>query len=528
MASTKKKNNPYQLDVHSDFSGGLNVDSAPDNLADNQLEVVENFDFDYRGAITQRLGCEKVNALPYPNVVHKIIELVRTNESVYYLAVIGNSLYSLDSTTWAPTLVQTFDSPDIGYFTFSGTLYVTGTVGGEDYYWTYMLPPNPRLLDVIPTNNCNLTAVKKCRKFVWNHQNSRIYACSNKSYNLFYSEPNDPQYFLETSRLVPTTADGYIQTIIPFSSGLVVVFDNTVWAWQGIDPATDAVWKKLPLTHGTLSSYSVCATPSSLTMLSEGGLHALNPAILDNDLMILSNEEMSINMAENKVMKILKGIVHPSTVVSVYDTINRRYLMAYGDDPNDPNNNKILVLNWPLKSFAIYTGIPVNDFCRTRNGDILIAAGNYILKMNSGYNDVNPTTGEPVAINAKMRSKQWSMGSPHYQKKTNKLFLSAVQHETGDSTVDLGVISGYKSVSYPGVLLDESFSWGEDWGRVWGWSDVISKEMRCRLRGQRFQFVCEHNVLNEPLSILGLAFNYKLSRPKGVKINGTAQKNVLS
>jgi hypothetical protein len=759
----KIKSSKYTLEPHTDFSGGLNVDSAVDNLEENQLEILENFDLNQKGALDQRKGCIALNTAPYAAEVKQLFEWPRSNGDIMVLAMIGTSLYLInESNNWTATLIKALDDSNIGYFIHQDKFYLTGKEGGVDKYWVYTdnkqietitvigsvtttgnvdiivtsailsgsplkvhcsvtsgdtasavatkiisalransnigavfsvsgenadvvlttieggahdatlnieikqqgvkqveaqwlwatdlittagnayvtvtasgLTGSPITIQVpvalndgptevgqkirtalsantnisnfftvdnsvggitltkkvaeandstlniaygnstcaglhgddssstivngkisaagltdVPTSvdtqdggelvvtevspnsdsTNDLSPIKRCRRFLWNYRNMRIYASGDPKDRdcLYYSEANDPTFFKKTNKVYPTTGDGDVAELSLLSTALLTIYDNSIWAWTGTDPATDATWEKLPLTHGTTAPGSVCITPSSLTMVSEGGLHALNPAILDKEIMLLSNEEMSVNMAENKIMKILQSIVHPETVRSVYDTINRRYYLAYGDDADDPNNNKILVLYWPLKSFSIYNGIIANDMIRRRSGTILVASGNYILQMNTGLNDVDILTGQPKAIDAQVRSKQWGLGSNMNLKRTNKLFLAVVQYSEGDSTIDLGVISGYKSLLWKNVLLNEAFIWGTEWGRIWGWSDVVGKEARCGIKGQRFQFYCRHNKLNEPLTILGVGFNFKYSKPKGVKIRVKAQKNILS
>jgi len=47
-----------ELQVYQDFSGGLNVTTSHDNMADNELSYIKNMSFDERGAIARRTGME--------------------------------------------------------------------------------------------------------------------------------------------------------------------------------------------------------------------------------------------------------------------------------------------------------------------------------------------------------------------------------------------------------------------------------------------------------------------------------------
>jgi|GEM_PF-2761180 len=583
------------LKPYLDFRGCLNVDAAPDNLADNELSVAENIDPEERGGIAKRKGTAPLLAtsgtcpdqtgmttiqiklesgasvvndyykdfrivivagtgqwqvrtisaydgttkiatvdeawttqpdstsqyqvvVNYGGQVEKIIEWPRKDGTTVLLAVIGTTLCKI-GTDNKKTELKVLDSANIGYFFYADVFYFTGKESGTDKYWQY---DGTTVSEVTPNAavDNDLTPIKRCRIFVWHLKSQKIFAAGdpNDRAALYFSEAGDPSYFKGTSILYPTTGDGPIKALKEYGEAMAVAFQGDWWAYKGVDPASDATWTKLPAGQGTVAGATATLTPNSLTFMGLGGIYSLSPGILDYNITLLTGDELVKNRAKDKVTSIVRSMVHPETATAVYDKYNEKYMLAYGDDAANSRNNKILVLDWGLQGFTIYTNLQVNDFCLRANGDLLIATNGYILKANQGYRDWDAANGKYVAIHYKAYGKGWSLDYPFNRKKTKKLFIAAKQYDTETSTVDVKVQSDYLSVSKPGISLDESFTWGEAWANLWGWTDYIGKEMQCKLKGNRFQVQLENNVIDEPVTIYGLAFMYSLRKPKGVKV----------
>ncbi len=521
-----------EVEEYNDFSGGYVTDVELDAMADNQLVKAENVDLDMRGAVKKRKGTVPLNEVAYSSEITRLIKWSKKDGSVVYIGLIGTSLRILNQDSeWAEsTILKTLDSTDFGYFIHNDKFYFTGQESNTDKYWVYDGSTTAEVAAYSDASN-DLGPIKRCRKFVWNPQNLRIYAIGDRNDKsaLYYSEANDPTYFKATSKLYPTTGDGPAIGVTSFGKGVLALYQNSIWAWGGVDPASDATWKKLPLTHGTISAGTVCLTPSSLTMLGVAGIYSLSPAIFDEDWMLIAGSQLSVNLAQDKVVSLLiNELTHVSTAISTYDIVNNRYLMAYGDDSSNPKNNKILVYHWNTQCFSIYTGIQVSDFCLNEKGEVLIASGKYVLKLGEGLNDWDVDKAEYKPIKFKMWSKELSLGYSLQTKKYKSVIVAVQQFSEAETIADVGIMAGNKSLLYSDVAFNESFVWGDPWGAIWGWINYTDREFRCRLKARRIQVRIEQDLLDQDIIIYGIGFIFTVKKAKGVKVNVNPEKNVLS
>lgn len=606
-----------------DFRGGLNLDAAPDNLADNELMETNNCILDERGAVSKRKGTIPLNTLSYGAQVERLIEWPRQDGTKTLLAIVGATLCKINS-DYTKTSLKVLDNAEIGFFFYADKFYFTGKENGTDGYWYYdgtnvavvqlpapgsaptltasgsgtglgagtykgkvvfvndigaeslasaeasvtiaagqqinwsNIPTGPagttkrrlyrtaaggsvfKALTTISDNttttytdttpDANLGAaskddnglayIKRCRLFLWHTKSQRIFAAkdANDRAALYYSEPGDPAYFKETNKLYPTTGDGPVYSLALFGDAMATIYQNSIWAWKGVSPATDAEWMKLPCEYGTVAERTPRLTPNSLTFLGQGGIISLSPGLIDNNLVMLTGDDLIKNLAKDKVASLIRSITKPAIACAVYDRINDRYMLAYTDTAGATRNSKVLVLDWGLKSYTIFTGWQVNDIIHRANGDLLIATDGYILKAEQGYKDWDVNTGDYKPIEFSVKTKHWNLDYPVHIKKTKRLFLASKQFDAEMSSVNLTVNGGYETLSYNNISLDESFTWGGPWGSFWGWSELTTREIKCKLKGHRFQVALENSIIDELITIYGIAFEYRVRKPRGVKV----------
>jgi hypothetical protein len=203
----------------------------------------------------------------------------------------------------------------------------------------------------------SLSSVKNC-KYAVRHTNSYrfFFAGDNTDKSaLYYSEPNQPNFIKATSILYPTEAEGPIVGLTEMMGYLVVSYENGDWVYTGVDPAQDAQWKKIPTRHGAHNQNVITLTNNSLTTYGDNGIYVKNPSILGQDDNMVPGENFIVNIAKNKVEGLLDNITDPKAAVSVYDPEDDFYYLAFCDDGTG-TNNKVLVYNWMVKGFTLWTG----------------------------------------------------------------------------------------------------------------------------------------------------------------------------
>ena len=158
--------------AYDDFRGGLNTDSSPSLLDDKELQEALNVDLDERGALASRMGTIPLNATAYTGEVTKLIEWPRADGTVVMLGVIGTNLVKFD-TSWVPTALQALTNPDIGWFIHADKFYFTDSTEYRVYDGTTVAAVTA---NTDATND--LAPIKKCKLFVRNPTNYRIYRLS--------------------------------------------------------------------------------------------------------------------------------------------------------------------------------------------------------------------------------------------------------------------------------------------------------------------------------------------------------------
>ncbi len=515
----------------NDFRGGMNVDTAAELLAANELVLADNCDLDRLGAITKRPGADVMNMEAYAQKITQVIEWVRSNGTVTLLAVSSDdttyAINKVDEDTGALTLIRAVASPKVGWCALN--------VGGSDRLYfvdgSELYVYDGTTCEAVTPNAAadnDLTPIRKCKWLVYNPRSYRIYAAGNPdaASRLYYSEANDITYFKNTSFLVPTGSDGPVTALAVFAHALLVFYSDSLRAWKGTDP-TDATWTAVPVPYGTNAPDTVCLTPNSLTWLSRSGLICLNPAILDYNLTMLPGEELVTDISRGKVSSLVRGIKSHATCCAIYDTLRNRYLLAY----TEMDQRKMLVLNWELKAYTRYTGLGANCLCARKSGDIAFGSDGHIGVIRAepifvgvdcwGVDNEFSLVLTPIKLDV---HTGWSnLQRPMMKKRLHKLFIVGHSENTADSHLGVKIKSVGSSTNDLGnvIFSIEGMSWGDAWGGMWPASELQTVELRARTDGERFQLMLTNAEAGASISIYGYLYEYALKhKPKGVKANG--------
>ena len=372
---------------------------------------------------------------------------------------------------------------------------------------------------------------KKCTMFVFHVNSMRIFGSGNANdpTAVYYSEPGDPTMVKSTSIMYPASAEGKVTGMLQFMQSVLVSYNYSWWQFAGHDPegefgAPDATWTKLPIPHGCVGPDAVVLTPQSFTFLSRDGLHAVSTNLLSQTFIAIESKDLVRNLTGEKVDSIMKNIKkHHIARLAYHD--NKLYL-AYCDDINLDNNNRVLVYDWRTDGFVKYEGWKVNDWARHKS-ELAFGSKNWILQHNKLRNaDVNVETGEDQAIHILFETKGYNLDSDVNSKFLNLLHVIFSRFPEENTSAKLTLISDY-SVIYDElelseVIYDSTLIWTRMWGNKWGASEIIQRQVEIKKIGHRFSVRIENEDMNEPITMYGLGFQFKKikSRAERMTIGG--------
>jgi hypothetical protein len=313
--------------------------------------------------------------------------------------------------------------------------------------------------------------------------------------------------------LYPNTGEGPVTALATFIDSVLTFFKSTIYRYRGVEPSDNGNWNQLPIKQGTIAPRSICLTSNTLTFLGNGGIYAIPPSVLNITGNVVLSNNLIPNIADKKVSKKIKKLVHPETVCACWDASNEMLLLAVCDIEGDTTdaNNKIIAMDWNKRAFSWWQGMNIYDMAYRIDKTILWGTDNYLAKYGVGYRDVGD-----VPIYGKLMTRQYDCGAPINIKKFLKAYVAALQLPEWTYHLSLNVRCGYTYYNLTDVSLDESFDWGKDWGLIWGHIDIITLEYKLKkVSGHRVQFTFENNVLDEPMATYGIAVKRRLKRTKG-------------
>ncbi len=550
--------------IYYDFTGGIS-DVSPEQIAENELEYAMNVEVSRRGGLKKRRGTVKLNPVSYGAQIERLIEWVKKDGLTILLAVIAGQLcrinpdgskidlhpvsssrlayiivqdkfYFIDNnefyvydgdkvslarpvieivnisgvfqvgeqiegnTSGATAYIDQIDAGKLGVSQVVGIFEqdetITGKITGATAKISYIDPS-------VDERN-NLSNIKKCKYIVRHPKSFRLFFCGNPDdvSAVYFSEPNDPTFVMETSVVYPTANEGSAMGFKVLMDALIVFYRYGAWVWRGVDPTYDAIWEKLPTSQGTLSEETIQLTTDSLTSLAPGGLFIMTPSIIGVPMNLEAGRNFIQNVTQNKVSSIIKRITHYDRTSAVYDSANEVYMLAYCDD-DCGWNNKVLIFDFKTGGFWQYD-LKVNNFCRCINGDILIASENYILKLSEQVDsDIHPD-GLEYPIDFSILTKRYSLDVLFANKRLERVYVSfknlGALHE-----IDAELI-------VDGQIKKQFMITGEDSSA----GLVVHKE-KVSVVGNRFQLRLRNTQLSD-IEIYGIGFDYDVVQRVGDKV----------
>lgn len=502
-----------------DFRAGWIPDSVerdPDNIPDNGLEQADNCNINGLGGLSKREGSTKLNATSYAANCKQVDEWIKSDSSVQLIGVVGTDFCKLNE-AGVKTVVQALNAS-------AGKVWWFPTItGGTDnlYFgdtYKYFVWDGAVCAEVVAAAGADLTNVKAAKKVIWHEKSHRYFAITKGTNGVSYSAPDDPTYFRLTDILYPTQAEGVPVGIEEFGDCILVRYTFGAYIWRGYDPTRDVIWQPVPLKFGGFGLWDTAKIEGSLLYPAQGGIYTPGLSLLGTNVTEEASGDLAPNIASNRVTTVIDSITNDEIVCTIDD--GQRTYIAYTDVANATSNSKVLV--WHRKNgggFTRYLGWTVNHWCLRKDGTLLFATNNYIMKAKQNIRNDNGT-----AIAMTVKTKWFSFGETllNVIKKLFELYLTAQQNDF-QSTVAVTITAdnGARTFTKTGINLNTGFVWGDLWGGIWGAPSIVSKKLKVepRMKGLRYQVTLENNTLNEGLDLYGLSFRYKSGKPDAEEVD---------
>lgn len=489
-----------QMHIFADFTAGLNTDAASDHLGANELLIADNIDLSVRGGTKKRNGMKAINSSYEANVT-SIFEWPRNNGDVIKMAIIGGKLCEINATN-QKTEIGSVSLPKVGQFAFQDKLYY---LSGTDY----MVYDGTTATSVPPhSNNTNdLEPIKGCKFAVRHVKSQRFFYAgnSNEQAALYFSEPGQPDYVKETSKLFPSTGDGPITGLAIFVDAVLVFFKRSIWVWRGIDPEIDAVWHKLPTSEGTIAPYSICHSKTGLMYLGERAIINLSPSIIGMNVELETKDQAVYHVTEKRIENLIRGIISPKTTSAAYNSKTGEYYLSYSDVEGD----FILVIDENL-GIVRWSGIKANDVYYSYDGELLIATENYILKPSSTYEDTQPD-GTTQNVSMVVQTPQYALGS-HMQRKLLTRYQVVAQGENEDTPPLIPIPTTFNVE----VLVDDKTAVSETF-EMEPTENLFLARKQFRKTGNRVSVIVKSDD-NKPFTLYGIGIEAKVINSYGERV----------
>lgn len=494
-----------ELRVYRDFSGGL-TEAAPDIMLDNELVEAKNAVPDERGAVSKCKGTVRVNSTAFDsNPVELLIEFGKSDGTIIPLAFSGTTVRKWDGTVLKsdlPGIPTDWDIYNDVLYWLDGTNFwqYDGTTIQEVPMYS---SGDPTTWDIIKT--CNFIEQRGQRHF---------FAKKNKN-ELYYSEIGNINYIQATNVIKAITDDAdFITGLKEYAGALLVFKRNAIFGWFGYDPTTDVQFQRIMVHKGAVSNRTIERVENYLFYMADDGVYALYslyPTMIS-----------SVNITDNRISKVIRNAINKDKACAVYyESSYRLSISTEGTSNNleyrfypklvDDDTNKRGV--W----FGEFTH-PVACYLVRSDGKLYSGSptDGLIFKHESGYNyDSQP-------IHFKVTTKPFDLAQRMVvDSKVKKLFVASRQYVVESSTIDVTAKIDYGTIEKSGISLDESLVYGEGvWGdAIWGWVDFVTKEIKLSGKGKRVQVTIENNTLDQPVTIYGVAFQYKPRKADGTNVD---------
>ncbi len=499
------------LHILRDFSKGINDQTAPNLIPDNALVDAENAVIG-SGAVSKRHGYTAYASLANP--ISQLYNFHRYTGVRELLAVSNKQLYkdangtfsaisgTLTSNDTKTVVYKSRGLQDVLLIADKGKLKVyNGTITAEatPHSPTTEEQTDPGLNDLANLSNFRAIAIKKDRIFAAAHPTVK---------NRVSFSHHDPKIGFATFDYWPASFffdvgvedNDEIVELKVFRNALIIFCKRSIWALYG-DGRTIADYElnRINVPSGCIAPNSVQMVGNDLFYLSEDHVYSL-----------YSTDEnyVSAKLVSENVEKTLKKQARVNKEKAVGYFYDNKYLLSFPD-------GTCLVYDTILNAWTRWTNVQANSFLNV-DGKLMFSTNDGKINefKENTYND------NGAAIPFRINTKIIDFGYDVQAKKLRTLWAIVKQYDNFTSTFDLrAMIDRFAVIS----LLDnegegetniagkwDSGVWDD---AVWDFAEVIQKELKLREKGKNFQIVISNDKVDQPLTVYGLAFEFKVKKP---------------
>jgi hypothetical protein len=514
----------YSIDYVMDYTGGENSTAYADQLLPNQVSLMENADPLPGGGFKQRAG-----------------------DTVYTNTATGSPLidyfeYSFVSPDGTPTtydmgvtrdgklIIVSFDNYlvtnalgnpcEFSYVIYKNILYFIS--GGKYYQYDGLRFELAEVANAAGDNN--LVKIAKCKQI--RQLGNRLFAAGNRSEpnTLYYSEVGDPTYWKTTNALNVIQDSGDIITALFEYHGAMLVFKkNSIYAWFGVDPTSDAVFQKLNVHTGTVAPKSICNVEGKLFFLGMDGVYALNGTYKD----VIVTEKISKNIVprvDNALNNATISGDKRKTISAVY--WKGKYILTAFVDSAGTYPDGALVFHKTLadtngtgESWSIYTNFFVSSFLKATNGSL-----RYGMWLSSDIMTVDESA--PAAVMSQIEVhvvlRPLHQQQPVFNKKYRYGYVWMKQIEGAPNNATLKCTVDYKDITQ-GISAKESLFWDTDptsedttypkWDTaLWDFTELVTRRIAIKEKGKRLILDISNSDDGNNLVFYGFGVEYKIKK----------------
>ena len=364
--------NELQMVNFADFSGGMNVSVAPQFLAENEYQLIKNFEYDFNRLVTR--GGLSESLADYPSEIKSIFYDEGTRTFLVFLK--DGSIYEEDFATVHNKVGVLSGSEIPCCCSFDSKVFIAS--GGLLQYFDYL---EHKVETIGGSRICDLV-FERFGRLVISHKGED---------NLYYSSVGDAisdEAWVDDTNVDSSSKwleigykdNGDIVKVLPIAGDIAVFKSNgNVYMVSGEYPS----WTVQLVGKNTdvMNAESITNLGSTIAWVTSKGLKSLEAVQLYGNF--------TVNELGRKINKLIEQRVTDASKVFNIQRKRQLLIQLNGED----ESNKLLCYQYDLGAGLEFEfALPIADVIDTQD-DVIVASGSTLHRWSFDYEDDN---GEPI------------------------------------------------------------------------------------------------------------------------------------